>query len=216
MRPRPGVTRCSNACWRKGELAAKREANAELAATVCKIRLGTCTVCERPFVQRNPAGRQKLCLREECKAERKRTLNREREQAFYREHGYYRTAAAQLTPAAKERAAERDRVRNQELSQRSRYPDRFAEKDARRRALLNQQSDPVTERVDRDAVFERDGWVCQLCHTPVDRDLVYPDPMSKSLDHKIPLAVGGGHVENNVQLAHLRCNLAKGAQHEAA
>ena len=32
-----------------------------------------------------------------------------------------------------------------------------------------------------------------------------------SLDHKIPLARGGHHTRDNVQLTHLRCNLSKGA-----
>lgn len=58
-------------------------------------------------------------------------------------------------------------------------------------------------------VFERDGWVCQLCHKKVDRELKWPDPGSASLDHIEPRALGGEHVLSNVHLAHLRCNLSK-------
>lgn len=60
-------------------------------------------------------------------------------------------------------------------------------------------------------VFERDHWICQLCGEPVDGDLGYPNAMSASLDHRIPLAKGGTHVWENVQLAHLVCNRSKGA-----
>lgn len=67
------------------------------------------------------------------------------------------------------------------------------------------------ESVDVGAVFERDCWLCQLCEVPVDRSLVWPDPLSASLDHIVPMSRGGGHIYRNVQLAHLGCNLAKGA-----
>jgi 5-methylcytosine-specific restriction endonuclease McrA len=35
--------------------------------------------------------------------------------------------------------------------------------------------------------------------------------MSPSLDHVIPLAMGGDHVEENLQCAHLICNSTKAA-----
>ena len=59
-------------------------------------------------------------------------------------------------------------------------------------------------------VFERDGWVCGICCEPVDSALEYPHPMSKSLDHVVPLSRGGSHSRGNAQLAHLSCNLRKG------
>lgn len=61
-------------------------------------------------------------------------------------------------------------------------------------------------------IYERDIWLCGLCVTPVDPDVSYPDPMSASLDHVIPLSKGGAHTYENVQLAHLTCNLSKGAK----
>jgi 5-methylcytosine-specific restriction endonuclease McrA len=59
-------------------------------------------------------------------------------------------------------------------------------------------------------IFIRDGWVCQLCGDPIARDLHYPDPMSVSLDHVVPISKGGHHTRANVQTAHLRCNISKG------
>ena len=61
-------------------------------------------------------------------------------------------------------------------------------------------------------VFERDDWLCGLCGAQVDKDLVWPDPMSASLDHIIPLSRGGAHKLDNVQLAHLACNIRKNNQ----
>lgn len=59
-------------------------------------------------------------------------------------------------------------------------------------------------------VYERDGWVCQICMQPVDESVKWPDPMSPSLDHVTPLSKGGHHVWENVALAHLECNVRKG------
>lgn len=66
---------------------------------------------------------------------------------------------------------------------------------------------------DRLSIFDRDGWICGICDDPVDRAMEYPDPMSVSLDHIIPLSKGGSHTPENVQCAHLDCNLRKGVDH---
>ena len=63
------------------------------------------------------------------------------------------------------------------------------------------------EKVDPLAVFERDGWVCGLCGEPVDRRLQWPHPLSASQDHIVPISRGGSHTFDNVQCAHLECNL---------
>jgi len=60
-------------------------------------------------------------------------------------------------------------------------------------------------------VFERDGWICQLCGRKINRRLKWPHPYSKSIDHIIPLSKGGADALINVQSAHLRCNISKNA-----
>lgn len=59
-------------------------------------------------------------------------------------------------------------------------------------------------------IAKRDGWRCSICGDPVDSALFYPDPMAPSIDHVVPLALGGDDTTANVALAHLRCNWLKG------
>lgn len=70
---------------------------------------------------------------------------------------------------------------------------------------------PDAEAFDYGEIYDRDGWVCGLCSEPVNPDLQWPDPMSVSLDHIVPVSRGGRHVRDNAQCSHLRCNVAKGA-----
>lgn len=80
-------------------------------------------------------------------------------------------------------------------------------KNNRRRARL---LDAFVAHVDPQAIWDRDGGICQLCDEPIDPGLAWPDPMSKTLDHVLPLATGGTHEPANVQLAHALCNCIKG------
>ncbi len=63
-------------------------------------------------------------------------------------------------------------------------------------------------------IYERDKWVCGICGEVVDRELKYPDLLSPSLDHVLPLSKGGAHTRENCQLAHFICNSRKGDKYE--
>lgn len=63
--------------------------------------------------------------------------------------------------------------------------------------------------VDRQAIFVRDNWRCGLCRKRIGKSYRHPHPRSVSLDHIIPLSRGGLHRADNVQAAHLICNLSK-------
>lgn len=62
----------------------------------------------------------------------------------------------------------------------------------------------------RNKVYLRDEGICQLCNEYVYLNVKYPDPMSPSLDHKIPISKGGTNALYNLQLTHLSCNIKRG------
>lgn len=57
------------------------------------------------------------------------------------------------------------------------------------------------------------GTDCGICGEPVDMKLRYPDMMRGSVDHIIPVSRGGALRDpENLQLAHLQCNVTKQAR----
>jgi 5-methylcytosine-specific restriction endonuclease McrA len=79
----------------------------------------------------------------------------------------------------------------------------------RRARKMGTQSNGVVRVVD---LIARDGLACGICQKAVDPNLAYPDPLSRSVDHIFPISRGGPHTPANCQLAHLRCNISKGAR----
>jgi len=64
-------------------------------------------------------------------------------------------------------------------------------------------------------ICERDGWVCQLCRGPVDPRLPRTHRDGATIDHIVPISLGGADAPGNVQLAHMGCNASKGARFTA-
>lgn len=60
------------------------------------------------------------------------------------------------------------------------------------------------------AILRKTSTVCALCGMPIDKSLRYPNPMSISIDHIIPVALGGRSTIDNLQATHLICNKEKG------
>lgn len=83
-------------------------------------------------------------------------------------------------------------------------------KSAARRRETKLKGATIVEKFKFKEICERDGWICQICKEPVDKTLKHPNSFSASLDHIIALFNGGNHTKDNVQLAHLRCNIKKG------
>ncbi|QWY84598.1 HNH endonuclease [Microbacterium phage Footloose] len=78
------------------------------------------------------------------------------------------------------------------------------------------RAEATVEVVDPAIVFERDDWICQLCHEDIPRSAVWPDPLSATMDHIKPLSRGGEHSYANCQASHFTCNASKGAKYEEA
>lgn len=59
--------------------------------------------------------------------------------------------------------------------------------------------------------LKREARVCALCGLPIDPELKAPHPYSFTVDHIVPLSMGGA-VDNpaNCRPAHRRCNNLRG------
>jgi len=81
-------------------------------------------------------------------------------------------------------------------------PERAADQYARRRA--RKRRSPIIVKVDRYAIYARDGGRCHICGKRVRKERF-------DLDHLVPLAKGGEHAPFNLAVAHPRCNARKAA-----
>lgn len=153
------------------------------------VKLGpwqrTCRVCGGTFEAKVPGA--EVCHAVACRRRRSNELKRAFLQRYAAEHG-------------KSYACDR-------------YPERLKARAQARRAAKS--GAPRVEHFTSREVFERDGWICGICHEPIDRDAVWPAPGSASLDHVIPLRppapwLPGTHTLDNAQAAHLACNMSKG------
>lgn len=84
-----------------------------------------------------------------------------------------------------------------------------AANEARRRA---RKRDSLIEVYDRIEIYNLYSGICALCSEQIDLSLEWPHPMSFSIDHTVPLALGGSDTPDNVAPSHLLCNLQKGAR----
>jgi 5-methylcytosine-specific restriction endonuclease McrA len=114
----------------------------------------------------------------------------------------YAVRQREVNRAYREQNPERVRRLNREWDRtdrgRSGRRVREAARRARARAAFVEDVDPLV-------VLERDDGVCGICGEDVD-------PLAFHVDHVIPLASGGEHSYANTQVAHPRCNMAKGAR----
>lgn len=147
--------------------------------------------------------RRVQCGRPDCK----RAFDAERARQWHRD--YTADTGARYSSKYRERELAYSRRRYEEQPHwRIKYPERGPLVDARRRMLMNQavKGEPFAAI----QVYERDGWMCLLCRTPMDPAIAWPHRMSPSVDHVIALSRGGEHTLDNVQAAHLGCNSSKG------
>jgi 5-methylcytosine-specific restriction endonuclease McrA len=84
----------------------------------------------------------------------------------------------------------------------------YRAKDAKRRAARSATGEVITIA----QLGDRDKWTCWLCNEFVNRELSGRDPWMPSFDHVTPISMGGLDSWDNLRLAHLRCNVQRGAR----
>jgi 5-methylcytosine-specific restriction endonuclease McrA len=120
-------------------------------------------------------------------------------------------------PHYRQQPDQRKRAKQYERDRRENNPVRREserQRTQRRRSYINawlrhrEQNMVIVETVVPQEIFERDGYRCQLCRKKTRGK--HPTPTSPTLDHIIPVSLGGEHSYRNVQTACLLCNTRKG------
>lgn len=160
----------------------------------------TCRICNGPL----PPRARTLCS-EPCRKEERRESVRKAIAKYEAESGEGWHARYRATYRAADQRRYEAGFRPREA-----YPETYKAIDQRRDARKRGAATAVPVR--RADIYERDSWKCGICGEAIDRDVKYPAPGSPSLDHILPLALGGSHDPSNLQAAHLHCNVSKGAR----
>jgi len=194
---------CSKTCSGKATIGAIRDAAPLVAPkrVTYSVYRPLCDCCGMRFTTRQPNAR--VCS-EECRAEHARREARRHAVANdNRDRAPRPCAECGVVFIPEYGNKKRDYCSDKCLKRKSR---RVA-KGVRKARMRGTRADPVNAI----AVFDRDGWTCQLCgiDTPRDKRGTYDDD-APELDHIIPLARGGAHTNDNVQCACRSCNADKG------
>lgn len=213
--------RCGADVARRG----KRGPIPRLCEECATPRSGSCRVCGaltvRPLTRSSPgpADGRRRALRSEppetCSSACKKHLHRLRSGVEDVERPCPCGVKFRTTARSIRRYCSADCARDAKAERERTNPRVFVWTEQRKTAAEVRRALKTTTQVEPIAVREiavRDGWRCGLCRRRVNPALAWPHPRSLSLDHVIPLSLGGGHVRENVQAAHLRCNLRKGAR----
>ena len=153
----------------------------------------------REYIQRPDA--KKLAAK---RAARWRERNPERSREVRISH-YYRHHKKNLAAMKKWRESNAEKAQAAEARWREANKPRKAELQMRREA---RKRDQFVAPVDPEEILIRDRGHCGICGDPI------MEPYH--IDHIHPLAAGGTHEPDNVQLAHPACNWRKGTSYEAA
>jgi 5-methylcytosine-specific restriction endonuclease McrA len=136
-----------------------------------------------------------------------------------RKERYYRNHEAELESRRRYAVNNPDDYREAQRRWALKNPDKVAEYVRRYRAShpevrlvvnQNRRGRMAGGKISQAELSTLDDGTCALCSKAIDPALQWPHPMSRSLDHIIPLASGGEHAIKNVQWAHLVCNQRKG------
>jgi hypothetical protein len=65
--------------------------------------------------------------------------------------------------------------------------------------------------VSRSKIISKHGARCWLCREQIDMEISVPHPRAFSIDHVVPLSLGGWHDLLNLRPAHFQCNVRRGS-----
>jgi len=125
--------------------------------------------------------------------------NREKGKKYSREY-YIAHAQEQIEKSRKWRAKNPEKLFEMGKRYRDNNKEKLYIKNAKRRAFLK---NVMVEDINPEEIYIRDRGICGICGLFVERKVV-------TLDHIIPLSLGGSHTATNLQIAHRSCNSRKG------
>jgi 5-methylcytosine-specific restriction endonuclease McrA len=189
--------------------------------------MSKCVECGSAVTHRQTCRRQPNTCSEQCRKSRKRKTHdawvianhakvaayqaeyrkayRDENPEYFRE--YYAANKARRKREAREwysyNAAHATEVAKKYVASRPEWRRTIGRKSAATRRARKKEL--FIEVVDHRKVFERDKGICGICGMSVGAS-------RWEIDHIVPLAAGGVHAYDNVQLSHQRCNRAKGAK----
>lgn len=163
--------------------------------------------CKRRDAYPSAAEDQRAASKRWYEANREYANERSRRDYLDNRDRYMRSARERYSANRDEILAKRKEYRAEkwstDLEFRSMY---YAGNLKRKRLLEGAKQEPYV----REDVFARDEWLCHLCGERIDPECKFPDSGSVSIDHVIPLSLGGDDTLENVKAAHLGCNVGKG------
>jgi hypothetical protein len=191
----------------------------EKVCSICKVEGGTdnCGFGKDKRSKDSLDNRCKVCNNKKRKKYRQENLEKVKESSkkWYKENpnyykNYYETNPEIMKISNKKwRQINPKKIKEANKKWYQENPEKSTEKKHRRRA---RKLGNGYEKYNLKDIYERDNWICGICKQLIDKDLQYPDPQSKSIDHIIPLSKGGPDTFENVQLTHLICNVSKGSK----
>jgi len=160
----------------------------------------------------------KECISTEAKRHYK--ANKEK---ILNQHRVYNQDNKEATKLQKQKHYQknREKIREKPLSEERRVRDNNRKKEyrkteigkrlgkkhsAKRRAVKNGCH---YEEFDLKEIFERDGYMCQLCGKKTRSTFNKYHPLFPQIDHIVPLSKGGNHTRKNTQCLCRQCNLEK-------
>ncbi len=187
--------------------------------TLLRVSL-TCRVCGEVLT-----GRSRVCCSDECRKEQARRTSRERSRQIKEarvDHCHCKQCSTEFVAAYgnKRRVFCSGKCSRKYERRMQRIKDGGRTFNARGKALVvkyfgtlvNGNGVRMYERVNRQAILERDAWTCQVCGSKLTRSFLPLRDESPTVDHILPLALGGWHVPTNMRACCFKCNSEMGGE----